>query len=103
MHMALDEVLLEEVIGGRRPPTMRLWKWIEPALVIGSHQSVANEVDLATAEELGFIITRRMSGGSYKLCDPDRTLTYSLYPPPATRAGVRLPEAIAPLRDRAQP
>src|SRR5205807_5844256 len=46
MHMALDEVLLQQVISGQRPPTMRLWRWIERALVIGSHQSVVNEVDL---------------------------------------------------------
>ena len=99
MHMALDEVLLEEVIGGRRPPTMRLWKWIEPALVIGSHQSVANEVDLATAEELGFIITRRMSGGGTMLCEPDRTITYSLYLPESMVAGVSFRKSYALLDD----
>src|SRR2546423_1996383 len=97
MHMALDEVLLEEVIGGRRPPTMRLWKWIEPALVIGSHQSVANEVDLATAEELGFIVTRRMSGGGTMLCEPDRTITYSLYLPESMVAGISFRRSYAML------
>src|SRR2546430_12490077 len=88
MHMALDEVLLEQVIGGRRPPTMRLWKWIEPALVIGSHQSVANEVDSAAADDLGFVVTRRMSGGGTMLCEPDRTITYSLYLPETVVAGI---------------
>ena len=52
MHMALDEVLLEQVTSGKRPPTMRLWRWIERALVIGSHQSVANEVDLDLRKRL---------------------------------------------------
>jgi len=88
MHMALDEVLLEQVISGRRPPTMRLWRWIERALVIGSHQSVLNEVDQRAAKELGFVITRRMSGGGTMLCEPDRTITYSLYLPAAMVAGV---------------
>src|SRR5205823_7419916 len=46
LHMALDEVLLNRVIRGRRPPTLRFWRWTEPALVLGSHQSVSNEVDL---------------------------------------------------------
>ncbi len=81
MHMALDEVLLDQVTRGLRPPTMRLWSWVERALVIGSHQSVRNEVDLDAARELGFQVTRRMSGGGTMLCEPDRTITYSLYLP----------------------
>lgn len=88
MHMALDEVLLERVISGKRPPTMRIWGWIEPALVIGSHQSVLNEVDSAAADDLGFVITRRMSGGGTMLCERDRTITYSLYLPESLVADV---------------
>ncbi|HSS60508.1 MAG TPA: lipoate--protein ligase family protein [Candidatus Limnocylindrales bacterium] len=88
MHMALDEVLLERVIAGSRPPTMRMWRWIERALVIGSHQSVLNEVDTGAAHDLGFIVTRRMSGGGTMLCEPDRTITYSLYLPESMVAGV---------------
>lgn len=86
--MALDEVVLEQVIGGRRPPTMRLWRWIERALVIGSHQSVMNEVDLLAARKLGFVVTRRMSGGGTMLCEPDRTFTYSMYLPESMLAGI---------------
>ena len=33
MHMALDEVLLDRVIARERRPLMRIWEWIEPALV----------------------------------------------------------------------
>src|SRR5215472_11083121 len=95
MHMALDEVLLDEVIAGQRPPTMRLWKWIEPALVIGSHQSVLNEVDGAAALELGFVVTRRMSGGGTMLCEPDRTITYSLYLPESMVADVSFRKSYA--------
>ena len=51
----------ERVIGGERRPALRIWEWIEPALVIGSHQSVINEVDSVAARELGFVVTRRMS------------------------------------------
>ncbi|MFI5284024.1 MAG: biotin/lipoate A/B protein ligase family protein [Candidatus Dormibacterales bacterium] len=88
MHMALDEVLLDRVIAGGRQPTMRLWDWAEPALVIGSHQSVANEIDLPAARSLGFTVTRRMSGGGTMLCEPGRTITYSLYLPEAIVSGV---------------
>lgn len=88
MHMALDEVLLESVISGRRMAAMRIWEWVEPALVIGSHQSVLNEVDGSAAADLGFVVTRRMSGGGTMLCEPGRTITYSLYLPESIVAGV---------------
>ena len=95
MHMALDEVLLEEVIAGERPPTMRLWRWIERALVIGSHQSVTNEVDLDAARRHGFVVTRRMSGGGTMLCEPDRTITFSLYLPESMVSGVSFRKSYA--------
>jgi len=99
MHMALDEVLLGRVIAGLRRPTLRIWEWIEPALVIGSHQSVANEVDVDAARELGFVVTRRMSGGGTMLCEPDRTITYSLYLPESVVAGVSFRKSYAVLDD----
>ncbi|MGA7913306.1 MAG: biotin/lipoate A/B protein ligase family protein [Candidatus Dormiibacterota bacterium] len=99
MHMALDEVLLERVITGRRAPTMRIWEWVEPTLVIGSHQSVLNEVDGPAAHELGFVVTRRMSGGGTMLCEPARTITYSLYLPESLVAGVSFRRSYALLDD----
>ena len=95
MHMALDEVLLERVIAGARRPTLRIWEWIEPALVIGSHQSVLNEIDGATARQLGFVVTRRMSGGGTMLCEPGRTITYSLYVPESVVAGISFRKSYA--------
>jgi lipoate---protein ligase len=95
MHMALDEVLLERVITGERGPLMRIWEWIEPALVIGSHQSVLNEVDVVAAHERGFGITRRMSGGGTMLCESDRTITYSLYVPEAAVSGISFRKSYA--------
>lgn len=97
MHMALDEVLLERVISGARAPLLRLWRWIEPALVIGSHQSVMNEVDRPAADALGFVITRRMSGGGTMLCEPARTITYSMYVPESVVAGISFRKSYARL------
>jgi len=97
MHMALDEVLLERVIAGARRPTVRFWEWTEPALVIGSHQSVVNEVDVVAARELGFTVTRRMSGGGTMLCEPARTITYSLYVPATVVAGLSFRQSYAAL------
>lgn len=99
MHMALDEVLLEQVIAGHRPPTMRMWRWVDCALVIGSHQSVMNEVDSVAAKELGFAVTRRMSGGGTMLCEPDRTITYSMYLPESMVAGISFRKSYALLDD----
>jgi lipoate-protein ligase A len=95
MHMALDEVLLEQVIAGARRPTLRIWEWIEPALVIGSHQSVINEVDAGAARQLGFVVTRRMSGGGTMLCEAGRTITYSLYLPDSLVAGISFRKSYA--------
>lgn len=97
MHMALDEVLLERVIAGARRPTVRFWEWIEPALVIGSHQSVVNEIDMVAAAQLGFTVTRRMSGGGTMVCEPSRTITYSLYVPAAIVDGLSFRQSYAAL------
>lgn len=97
MHMALDEVLLQRVIAHERRPTLRFWRWIEPALVIGSHQSVLNEVDVKAAHNLGFTVTRRLSGGGTMLCEPGRTITYSLYLPESTVAGITFRQSYAVL------
>ena len=97
MHMALDEVLLNEVIAGRRRPAVRFWSWIERALVIGSHQSVMNEIDLAAAHRLGFTVTRRMSGGGTMICEPDRTITYSMYLPAGAVAELSFRQSYAAL------
>jgi lipoate---protein ligase len=97
MHMALDEVLLGRVIAGARRPTVRFWEWIEPALVIGSHQSVQNEVDRVTARRLGFTVTRRISGGGTMLCEPGRTITYSLYLPGTAVEGMSFRQSYAAL------
>src|SRR3982074_3270565 len=88
MHMALDEVLLHRVIAGTRRPTVRFWEWADPALVIGSHPSVVTAVDVVAAREVGVTVTRRMSGGGTMLCEPARTITYSLYLPAGIVAGL---------------
>jgi len=92
-QMALDEVLLDAVAAGERGPCMRFWRWTQKALVLGSHQSVRNEVDPAAAAELGFAVVRRMSGGGTMVCEPGGTLTYSLYLPDAFLRGLSFVES----------
>ncbi|MEJ2897424.1 lipoate--protein ligase family protein, partial [Bordetella avium] len=38
-HMALDALITDEVGAGLRPPTLRIWEWAAPAVVIGRFQS----------------------------------------------------------------
>jgi len=97
MHMALDETLLERVIGAARRPAIRFWEWTENALVIGSHQSVINEVDTRAARKAGFTITRRLSGGGTMICEPGRTITYSMYLPATAVSGISFRQSYAAL------
>lgn len=80
-HLALDQVLLEEVGAGRRRPTLRIWEWAGPAVIIGSFQSLRNEVDLEAAERYGIEVVRRISGGGAMFVEPGNSITYSLYVP----------------------
>ena len=81
LQMALDQVLAEEVGAGRRKPTLRIWEWNEPGVVIGSFQSVKNEVDLENAKKYGFQVTRRISGGGAMFMEAGSVITYSIYAP----------------------
>jgi lipoate-protein ligase A len=80
-HLALDQVLAEEVGDGRRAPTLRFWEWASPAVVIGSFQSVKNEVDPVNATRYGFPVVRRISGGGAMFIEPAGAVTYSIYAP----------------------
>lgn len=79
--MAVDPAWAEEVARGERPATLRFWRWASPAVICGRYQSIADEVDLARARELGIHVVRRASGGGAMLVTPGGTLTYSLYAP----------------------
>lgn len=81
LHMALDQVLTDEVSAGRRKPTLRVWEWAAPAVVIGRFQSLRNEVDSQAAARHGIGIVRRISGGGAMFIEPGNTITYSLHAP----------------------
>lgn len=99
MHMALDEVLAEEVGAGRRGPTLRLWEWSSAAVILGGFQSVRNEVDLDAAARLGVEVVRRVTGGGAMFVEPGNTVTYSLYAPPSLVAGMSVAESYPFLDD----
>jgi lipoate-protein ligase A len=91
--MALDEVLVERVGAGRRPPTLRIWGWSTPCVVLGRFQSVRNEVDEEAAARHGFEIVRRISGGGAMFIEPEGAITWSLYAPESMAAGMTFAES----------
>lgn len=98
-HMALDEVLAGEVAAGHRPPTLRWWEWAGPAVIIGSFQSVRNEVVVDRAEHYGVEVVRRITGGGAMFVEPGNTITYSLYAPTSLVAGMSFTDSYAFLDD----
>ncbi len=80
-NVALDEVLARQVASGERGPSLRIWDWNDSGVVIGSFQSVRNEVDAQAAAEHGIQVIRRISGGGAMFMEAGNCITYSLYLP----------------------
>jgi lipoate---protein ligase len=99
LQMAVDEVLAEQVGAGERPPTLRVWEWASNAVIIGSFQSVRNEVDLEGAQKHDVNVVRRISGGGAMFVEPGNTITYSLYVPESLVSGLSFIDSYAFLDD----
>ncbi|MET9291359.1 biotin/lipoate A/B protein ligase family protein [Streptomyces sp. NPDC003077] len=99
LHMALDEVLTAEVAAGRRPPTLRVWEWGAPAVIIGSFQSLRNEVDPEGAARHDVTVVRRISGGGAMFVEAGNTITYSLSVPASLVSGLSFADSYAYLDD----
>jgi lipoate-protein ligase A len=95
MHMALDEVMVDEVAAGRRGPTLRIWEWAGPAVVMGRFQSLRNEVDMDAARRHGIDVVRRISGGGAMFIEPGNTITYSIFAPATLVEGMSFEQAYA--------
>lgn len=95
VNVALDEVLTEEVGAGLRNPTLRFWDWEEPSVVIGSFQSVRNEVDPDGVARHGITVVRRISGGGAMFMEAGNCITYSLYLPQTLVDGISFADSYA--------
>src|SRR5699024_7936879 len=84
---------------GRRAPTLRIWDWTTPAVVIGIFQSVKNEVDGAAAHALGIDVVRRITGGGAMFMEAGACITYSIYAPQSLGAGMTFQESYAFMDD----
>lgn len=99
MHVALDEVLPKEVAAGRRNPLFRIWDWDSPLVVIGSYQSLRNEIDPDGARTHGIGVVRRITGGGAMFMEPGNCITYSLVVPTSLVEGLSFEQAYAYLDD----
>ncbi len=99
LQMALDEVLAQEVGAGRRGPSLRMWEWERNTVVIGSFQSIRNEIDLEGAARHEITVTRRVSGGGAMFIQPGNTITYSLYVPASLVEGLSFEQSYSFLDD----
>ena len=99
VHAALDEVLGRELAAGRRGPTFRFWQWENPAVVIGSFQSLRNEVDAEGAQRYGIEVVRRVSGGGAMFMEAGNCITFSLVVPETLVDGMSYEASYAFLDD----
>jgi len=61
-NLALEEAIARQVGEGKSPPTLRLWR-NRNAAVIGENQSAQAELRLDACKELGVEVVRRFTGG----------------------------------------
>ncbi len=99
MQMAIDEVLARQVDAGTRSPALRIWEWAGNAVIIGSFQSLRNEVDVEAAARHDVSVVRRISGGGAMFVEPGNTITYSLYVPGSLVEGLSFTASYAFLDD----
>ena len=99
MHVALDEVLPLEVLAGRRGPHFRIWDWDSALVVIGSYQSLRNEIDAEGAAKHDIGVVRRITGGGAMFMEQGNCITYSLVVPTSLVEGLSFEQAYAYLDD----
>jgi len=78
-NMAVDEAILEAVIAGAAPPTLRLYTWQPWCLSLGYFQRAERSADRAELARRGWTLVRRPTGGRGVLHADE--LTYSIVAP----------------------
>lgn len=95
INVALDEAIMDEVATGQRGPTLRFWDWADKAVVFGSYQSYANELDDEGVRKHSITPVRRMSGGGAMFMEGGNCITYSIYAPESLVAGYSYEDSYA--------
>jgi len=76
-NMAVDEAILDAVVEGHGPPTLRFYGWSPPCLSLGRNQPLA-EADLEACRAAGVDVIRRPSGGQAVLHRAELTYAVAL-------------------------
>ncbi|MBI6546043.1 MAG: lipoate--protein ligase family protein [Cyanobacteria bacterium NC_groundwater_1444_Ag_S-0.65um_54_12] len=74
-NMAFDEAMLEALIAGEAPPTLRFYSWSPAAVSLGYAQDM-RDIDLMACQRLGIEVVRRITGGRAVLHTGE--LTYAI-------------------------
>ncbi len=80
-NMALDQALLDSVVAGRAPPTLRFYGWTKAAITVGYHQNPEKVLNMEAVRAAGIEVLKRPTGGRAVLHGDD--LTYSITLPRA--------------------
>jgi lipoyl(octanoyl) transferase len=62
-NMAIDEAILLHHIGGKVPPTLRVFRWDQPSISLGRFQNVEREIVGDLCAQCGVALVRRPTGG----------------------------------------
>lgn len=73
-NMAVDEAILEAVIAGEQPPTVRFYRWAQPSISLGRFQQAEKALHLTLCRERGIQVVQRLTGGKAVLHGHDLTL-----------------------------
>jgi lipoate-protein ligase A len=84
--MAADQALLDDVVDGALP-TLRLYRWVPPALSLGRFQP-GDDVDVDACARLGVEVVRRPTGGRGLLHGADLTYAVAMTRPEGAAGGV---------------
>jgi lipoyl(octanoyl) transferase len=63
LNMAIDEAMLIHHLRGEVPPTLRVFRWSQPAISLGRFQNVEREIEQERCRERGVALVRRPTGG----------------------------------------
>lgn len=74
-NMAVDEAIMEAVLAGEQPPTVRFYRWRSPSVSLGRFQKAEKVLDLALCRERGVQVVGRLTGGKAVLHGHDLTLS----------------------------
>ncbi|MFX1338782.1 MAG: biotin/lipoate A/B protein ligase family protein [Promethearchaeota archaeon] len=80
-NMALDEAVLNAVLERKSLNTVRFYRWEPSTASIGRNQSLSTEINIEFAEQKGFNVVRRITGGGAVFHDNRGEITYSIICP----------------------